>query len=422
MRKIENRREKINIFLSVVVMFLMAALVVFISGKLQRNETEDESFNNNDNEKKQEELIIWYYDSTYTEYLNTICEKYEDKNDIKLKAVKVSADGYLEAINAASSNEEEYPDLYILPEEMLEKAYLGGLAQVNEHDKQYSEENFSSVALSSITYKNKKIAYPLSFDTCFLVYNKSYTETAPESFDNIIDYAENFDGENFPDVKTVIEWNASDILYNYGFVGAYMECGGVNGDDSSVFDVTNDNVKESLKYYKKLQEYFSIDMENITDKTIKTDFVKGKIVYTLAGMDYYNYFSKKEIEVGITKFPNLNKDLKTKSLASTNVIVVNPFSDYLRETEKLAMYMTYDKPEMVYELTGKLSPAFYEYEDENLNTILDCYAESAVMPKLMNTLDYKQRLQIALNNVWSGESIKENLNTLTISMRQQKKL
>ena len=419
MRRVENRREKINIFLSVVVMFIMAALVVFISGRLPGNEVEDESLNNKRNEEKQEELIIWYYDSMYTDYLNAICEKYEDKHDIKVKAVKVSADGYLEAINAASANDEEYPDLYILPEEMLEKAYLGGLAQINEHDKQYSEDNFSSVALSSITYKNKKIAYPLSFDTCFLVYNKSYTEAAPQTFDDIIKYAENFDGENFPEVKTVIEWNASDILYNYGFVGAYMECGGINGDDSSVFDVTNDNVKKSLKYYTKLQEYFSIDMENITDKTIKTDFVKGKIVYTLAGMDYYKYFSKKEIDLGIAKFPDLNKELKAKSLASTNVVVVNPFSNNLRETEKLAMYMTYDNPEMVYELTGKLSPAFYEYEDENLNTILACYGESAIMPKLMNALDYKQRLQITLNNIWSGGSIKENLNTLKDEMSME---
>ena len=150
-----------------------------------------------------------------------------------------------------------------------------------------------------------------------------------------------------------------------------------------------------------------------------TDFVKGKIVFTLSGMDYYKYFSTKDVEIGIARFPNLNKDLASKSLASTNVIVANPFSDNLRETEKLAMYMTYDRPEMVYEFTGKLSPAFYEYEDENLNTILACYGESAIMPKLMNTLDYKQRLQVALNNIWSGGSIKENLNTLKDEMSME---
>lgn len=417
MKKADIGREKINIFLSVVVMFIMAALVVFISGRLSVDTKEDES-NSVTKETEEDKLIIWYYDSIYTEYLKAISEKY----DVKVEAVKVSSDGYLEAINTASTNDEEYPDLYILPEEMLEKAYLGGLAQINEHDKQYSEDNFSAVALSSITYKNKKVAYPLSFDTCFLAYNKGYTDKVPDSFDGVIEYAESFDGENFPDVKTVIEWNPSDILYNYGFVGAYMECGGPNGDDTSVFDVTNQNVKDSLKYYKKLQEYFSIDIESINDKTIKTDFVKGKIVFTLAGMDYYNYFSKKDIKLGIAKFPDLNKDLKSKSLSTTNVIVVNPFADDLREAEKLAMYMTYDKPEMVYEYTGRLAPAFYEYEEENLNIILDCYAESSIMPKLMNSLDYKQRLQNTLNNIWTGGSIKDNLNKLKdeMSMEMQK--
>ncbi|MBE5927178.1 MAG: extracellular solute-binding protein [Lachnospiraceae bacterium] len=420
MKKTDNNREKINIVLSVVVMFIMAALVVFVSGRLSTDVSEDES-NSVTKDDEEDKLIVWYYDSIYTDYLNALSKEYEKKYDVELEVVKVSPDGYLEAINTASTNDDEYPDLYILPEEMLEKAYLGGLAQINEHDKQYSEDNFSSVALSSITYKNKKIAYPLSFDTCFLAYNKEYTEGAPESFEGIIEYAENFDGENYPDVKTVIEWNPSDILYNYGFVGAYMECGGINGDDASVFDVTNDKVKDSLKYYKKLQEYFSIDIESANDKSVKTDFVKGKIVYTLAGMDYYNYFLKKELKLGVAKFPNLNKDLQSRSLSMTNVIVVNPFSDYLREAEKLAMYMTYDKPEMVYEYTGRLAPAFYEYEYENLNIILDCYAQSTIMPKLMNSLDYKQRLQNTLNVIWNGGSIKDNLNKLRDEMSMEMK-
>ena len=287
MRRTENRREKYNIILSVVVMLIMAALVVFISDRLSAYEKEDESIADKQQEEEQEKLIIWYYDSLYTEYISYVCETYEEKYDVKVSAKMVSADGYLEAINQASANDDEYPDVYILPEEMLEKAYLGGLAQINEHDKQYSEDNYSPVALSSIIYKNKKVAYPLSFDIGFLVYNKAYTKEAPKTFDDILKYAENFDGENYPDVKTVLEWNPADILYNYGFVGAYMECGGENGDDESVFDVTNDSAKKALKYYTKLQEFFSIDMENISDKTVKTDFVKGKIVYTIAGMDYY---------------------------------------------------------------------------------------------------------------------------------------
>ena len=37
----------------------------------------------------------------------------------------------------------------------------------------------------------------------------------------------------------------------------------------------------------------------------------------------------------------------------------------------------------------------------------------------MNALDYKQRLQITLNNIWSGGSIKENLNTLKDEMSME---
>lgn len=415
MKRTEKRKEKNSIILSVVVMLIMATLVVFISERLTDSK-EEESVNNQEQEKKEEKLVIWYYDSLYTDYLNYLSETYSDKNDVQVIVKQISADGYLEEINKASSSGKDYPDLYILPQEMLEKAYLGGLAQINEHDKQYSEKNYSKTALSSITYKNKKVAYPFSFDVGFVVYNKAYTDSEPKSFDEILKYAENFDGENYPDVMTVLEWNPADIMYNYGFVGSYMECGGINGDDETVFDVTNENVKASLKYYVKLKEYFSIEMENVSDRKIKQDFVKGKIVYTIAGMEYFNYFSKKDVEFAVSKFPHLNEELSTKALATTNVLVVNPFTDYQRETEKLAMYMTYDNPQKVYELSGRLSPAIYDYEDENLNKILECYADSVVMPKLMNTLDYKQRLTVTLNNIWNGAKIKDSLNNLKSEM------
>lgn len=421
MKKTEKNREKSNIILSVVIMLVMATLVVFISDKLSKTSYEDESIADDLNEEIQEELVIWYYDAIYTDYIEAISAEFKEDYDVDVTFKKVSADGYLEAINQANVNNEDYPDVYILPEEMLEKAYLGGLAQINEHDKKYSEDKFSKTALSSITYKNKKVAYPLSFDVGFLVYNNKYVKETPKTFDDIIEYAENFDGEDFPDVMKVLEWNPAEILYNYGFVGAYMECGGENGDDTSIFDITNDNVKSSLKYYTKLQEYFSIEMENVTDKSILDDFEKGKIVYTIASMDSYNYFSEKKIDLKVCEFPDLTTELQSRSLATTNVVVVNPFSNYLRDAERLAMYMTYDKPEYVYEFTGRLSPMAYEYEEENLNAILECYDSAVVMPKLMNTLDYKQRLTVTLNNIWNGQGIKKSLKVLEDEMSMDMK-
>ena len=84
---------------------------------------------------------------------------------------------YLEEINKASIQSENPPDLYIISNDSLEKAFLAGLASPLEEEG-WSEikEEYPDAARLAVTYKNKTVGYPFYFETSSLLYNRTYLE------------------------------------------------------------------------------------------------------------------------------------------------------------------------------------------------------------------------------------------------------
>lgn len=413
MRKLEKRKQILRVCGSVAGMLILAALVVLIASGMERPKAEETTeTTTKEKEEAPRELLLWYYDSAYDSYMEKLCADYEKQEKIPVKAVRVTSDNYLEAINETNISGEGKPDLFLVGSEQVEKAYLAGLLETNGKDNVYTKEAFGDAAIAAITYNEKKVAYPFAFDTCFMVYNTSYVKKQPETFDDILKYAEGFDGEKYQKVRTILEWDVSDLMFNYGFVGSYIQCGGENGDDESVFDVMNKKLKQSLEYYKELQRFFSIDIEAVNYEKVKKDFEKGKIVYALVQLDCIKEMEGK-VKLKACKFPELTKELETKTMSNTTVIGVNPYSEHPEEAGSLAVYMTTKNVEDVYRLTGgRMSAKKYRYADDNLNTVYECYEDSVGMPKLMSASEFRMKLKIALNNIWTGSKIDDVLKAL----------
>lgn len=78
---------------------------------------------------RRETLYLWYTDEALTDYLNSVAVSYSEYQDeVRIVPVYTPGREYLETINQASLHSEEVPDLYIVSNDSLEKAYLAGLA------------------------------------------------------------------------------------------------------------------------------------------------------------------------------------------------------------------------------------------------------------------------------------------------------
>ncbi|MDE6994694.1 MAG: sugar ABC transporter substrate-binding protein, partial [Lachnospiraceae bacterium] len=119
-------------------------------------ETEEESVFGH-----RETLYLWYTDEALTDYLSSVAVAYSEyQDDVRVVPVYTAGREYLETVNQASLHTEEVPDLYIVSNDSLEKAYLAGLAsEVRMPEGELPMEQwFPETAVRSVTYKDRQIA------------------------------------------------------------------------------------------------------------------------------------------------------------------------------------------------------------------------------------------------------------------------
>ena len=124
-------------------------------------------------------LYLWYTDEALTDYLNSVVVSYSEyQDDVRVVPVYTSGLEYLETINQASLQTEEVPDLYIVSNDSLEKAYLAGLASEVRMPQGAlpMEQILPETAVRAVTYRDKQMAYPFYFETSCFLYNKTYLE------------------------------------------------------------------------------------------------------------------------------------------------------------------------------------------------------------------------------------------------------
>ena len=378
-------------------------------------------------------LYFWYADDSLTDYLTNVSAAYYEEKGIHVVPVLRSGLEYLEEINDASVHPGEdvpqMPDLYILTNDSLEKAYLSGLAaEIEDYGSICNSETFPQTALDAVTYQGKYVAYPFYYETSAFLYNKTYFEDAdkklPETIEGLLTFADEYDAPE--QVEAVFKWDVSDIFYNYYFTGNYMLVGGETGDDPQQLDIANENTQRCLEIYQNLNQFFSINTKEVTYDSVLQDFIDGKIVMTVATSDAAARMEAAKsdgsfaYEYGIARMPDLTSDLKGRSLSVTNGIVVNGYSEKAETANDFAAYLLDSHMKELYTTTGKLASCYgVEYENESLDAFMDEYEYSISVPKMLGTGNFWVQLEICFSKVWSGADVKEQLTELAEKIQKQ---
>ena len=160
--------------LMAILFIALAAAGIFAIGKSgmpvkEKEQSEDSSLFSNHNK---DSIYLWYTDDALTAYLSSAAVAYNETHDARIVPVLESGLDYVETINR-NSVESNVPDLYVISNDALEKAYLAGLAVPVEATVNM-EETFIGKGLAAATYKDKLLGYPFYFETSSLLYNKTY--------------------------------------------------------------------------------------------------------------------------------------------------------------------------------------------------------------------------------------------------------
>lgn len=398
-----------------------------------------------------EKLTLWYTDEKLSPYLVESASEFEEQNHVEITLQLVTAVDYIEHINTASISDLGGPDLFITSSELLEKARLAGITVENDSftDREL-EMYFPRQALSAASCGGALMAYPFYFETCCLLYNKNYVDTAPATIDDILAYADSYEGsEETAQVENIFKWNVADIFSNFFFIANYVNLGGETGDDPSQVQLMADEVTACLQYYQSLNAFFAIDAEEVTTENVIQEFIDGKTVYTIAktdaiaqidaaiaaqaaegetseeegaegeaseaeGTEAEGYF------YGIAQVPDLTSELATKGLSVTNSVVVNAYSSQRDLAKSFARYLTCDKAGDLYALTGKIPVRLdVEYENPEMTVLLEQYENSVEVPKLTDLSNYWIEMEIAFANIWQGSDAQTEAESVAQEMMAQ---
>jgi len=401
-------------------------------------------------------LVLWYTDDKLNSYLVEAAAEFQEKYHVEVTLQLVTAVDYIEHINTASISDLGGPDLFITSSELLEKARLAGLAVENDSFSERELENFlPQKARDAATCGGKLMAYPFYFETCFLLYNKGYTDSAPSTIEEILAYADNFEGSTKTEkVENIFKWNVADIFFNFFFISNYVNLGGATGDNKDEVDLSAEEIIQCLEYYQSLNAFFAIDADAVTTEDVLQEFIDGKIVYTIAKTDAIAKLDEaiangevaeipeEETEetsegeeaapeeaaeqedngyfYGIAEVPNLTDSLATKGLSVTNSVVVNAYSKERDMAKEFAKYITYDKVDDLYTMANKMPVKIgVDYENEEMKTLLVQYEHSVETPKLTDLSNYWIEMEIAFANIWRGSDVRSEIESVNSKIQAQ---
>lgn len=419
---------------------------------------------------RKETIYFWYSDDSMTNFVNGAAVAFGEEQNVHVIPRLVAESEYLEAINQATLEEDHAPDVYIVSHDSLEKAYLSGLAsQIQDAAGVCNEEHFPAAALSAVSYRGMKVAYPLFFETSALLYNKSYLEewaaqsalkellgngdvegtppegsngievdegelaaktaeyaagAVPATIDDILDIANTFD---LPEgVEGILKWDVSDIFYNYWIAGNYIVVGGDAGDSPENIDINNPEAVQCLEVYKALNQYFYIESDTVTYDSVVQDFIDGKIVFTIATTDVVKKLEdareegRLSFEYGITRMPWVSQELKSRTMSVTNGVAVNGYSSHKELANRFAAYLTETCADYLYGRTGKIAASLRtDQGNEALQAFKAEYADSLPLPKMMETSNFWMQLEGLFAKVWNGADVTELIQELAAQIAGQ---
>lgn len=456
--------NEIRRYIAVLLCLLMTASVIYI-GKTGTLEETVEAFDYNDS------LVVWYTDDSMTDFLNAMAVEYHEKYNIRVLPKLQTGDDYIETIYDASIADEGAPDLYIAGNDALEKAALSGCATAIDGVSKVTEEFFPKAAINAVTYNDQLIAYPYYFETSALIYNKTYLhdmvsdvieaktaknpdegddfeeeeesvedefagltgeelveaymqKSIPETFDDLLGFANEYNAPG--EVESIYKWDVRDIFFNFFFIGSYVDLGGEHGDNADSINLYNLDAIKALKVYQDMNQFFSFESDDVTYDGVVDDFIHGKIVFASVTTDIVNRLKQAEAdgdfsyEYGLVMLPDLNSEMSTRSLSVTNSLVVNGYSDKLKEANGFAQYLCLDGAPRLYEKTGKIPSAKGSVpSDEMEYAFVQEYEYSVPMPKMMATSNLWLQMEDTFAQVWSGKGVSQCLKELSEQSKLQ---
>lgn len=337
-------------------------------------------------EKAKTDLTFWYEDESYQTFFETAALCYYEETGTKVAVQCQDTIDYMGDVYDKTMQDDVFPDVYLISGDNLEEAYLYGLVSVNE--KGLDEINVATNAKNASVYGEKLLGYPLSYNTTVFIFQTDYFGEAPTSLQAIIDYS----NENEPadNVEYLLEWDVNDPFYDFPFISNSVTF--EKKEANSMHVVYDEELyQQDLEYFDGILASFSVDATTVSEDGIVENFLAGRTLSAIIDTD--SLYKLDGYDYSIMLMPNLNDTLTAKSCATTDLLVVNDFSEKKDMASDFAYFATVTMSSELHPLTGHFSVIPSEAPTWVEQVSYEAYESAVLVPDSQDAKDFWVKLE-----------------------------
>lgn len=361
-------------------------------------------------------LIIWESEGVekdFTEYAISEFNKLYPHIEVEYQPVAhidSSAKMELDAPNGGGA------DVFSAPHDHLGRLVTAGLILEND---QLNNDEYLDASLIGGSYDGSLYGYPTAIETYALFFNKDVVDEAPESFDDIFAFADEFNDAAAN--KYAFVWDVDNAYFSYCFLGGFnADLFGTMADDKMNLGFDSDAGLEALTFFQSLRELYDVNAEDADGAAADSAFKSGSAAYMINGPWAVQGLKDEGINFGITVLPTLPNGQNPKSFSGVRANYVNAFTDHPEEAKLLAAFISSE--EMLtkrYEMTSQIPPhKNVSIEDEYSKAILDQAAFAVPMPNIPAMGSYWGPMGTAFANIWNGADVQTEIDAAATAMRE----
>ncbi len=298
------------------------------------------------------DLLVWLdNDDWAAAVIEGFNAKYPDVNVEYNKVESVDTRGKVELDGPAGIG----PDVFIFPHDNAGLAIADGLIEPLPEDLQATlKETILPNSLETVMVDGEVYAVPISTENIGLLWNKDiYGEEAPETFEEIIEFAREY---NDPAAnKYALKWQVDDSYHNYPFLTAGgMQLFGEDHLDYTQPGFDTPEAAQGVEYHNSLREIFDVNTTDATYETTVASFQNGEAAFTISGPWAISDAEKNGINFGMTKLPTIGGN---QPVAFSGNIIAN-VSSYAENYDAAVAFVEYlaspEGAEIMYNTVGKM--------------------------------------------------------------------
>ena len=406
-------------------------LLVVVLAACGNSDDEDTSTENNDGgngDDSEEQVTLTYargVDTTGT--TEKIVDAFEEEHpNIKVEFQEMPSDSgeqhdqYVTAFSAKSPEIDVFDADVIWPAEFAQANYALELDRFIEADGIDMDAYFPGTVAAG-NFQGKQWAMPKFTDAGVLFYRSDIVDTPPETWDELIEQAEELQGEGETEFGYLMQASQYEGLVTNAieFIGSY---GGAVLDENE--NVVVDS-PETIKAIEKMQEVVQSDFVpsnilNFTEIETESAFIEGNAVFArnwpyLQASSNDEEKSKVAGDVAFTTVP-AGDDGSASALGGW-MTMINRYSEHPEEAWEFVKFMTGPEGQKITATEGGSAPTLEAlYEDEEVKDASIMFGDEKFVETLENAIprpvspiypEISDIMQIELSKALTGDQTAE---------------